>query len=195
MIKNLDSLDLALTGLFADMDNGSIDTAEFIVRARAAITAFSKENNVTKEAIKVAREKMKAEKAAARKAAREADKAAKKAAKEAAKKENDIKAAALYIEFAENINPTAADKAALKEVCAAAELTVAKARNAYNRVYPGGYEVVAVKAARAALAKKYKEFEADMVIVKKYCKAHKLDLDHVVWAARAANAMSEDAAC
>ena len=180
-----------------------MNAAELVIALQKAAQRLAKENNIGSNELKATRAAYNAEKRAAVKAEKDATKAANKAAKasaskaekDAAKHAEQLKNAELFRPFAEILKPSVADKNELKARCETAGISVAKARNAFNKVFPDAYKAVAIAAARKFEAMPWTEYEKGMKDVARYCKAHKLDLNQVAWIAHSTKDAAAPAAC
>lgn len=204
IMVDFDGIELAINGALESVQPlmNEMKVSELVIALQKAAQKLAKENNVGSNELKNVRASYNAEKRAAVKAEKEAAKASKpkKEKKSSAEKlAQDTKFANIYRDFAETVFLNKADeKAAKEELKKRLEtefegLSLAKVRNAYNRVASEGYTAALTLFVLDMYNGPISEIETKTKAAKRYAKAHKLDLDKIAWSARAMN--TENAAC
>lgn len=171
-----------------------LNDAELVIALQKAAQFLAKDRKVGSNELKKTRAAYNVDKRAAVKAEKAAAKAAAKPAK-AKKSEEEKQAelralAELYRPYAEFIPANKAEddaaKAELKARCAAAGLkSYIKARNAYVKLFENGFADTLRTALKYAYALPIRDMDKRLPALKRYAKAHKLDIDHLAWQALA----------
>lgn len=166
-----------------------LSDAECVIALQKAAQFLAKDKKVGSNELKKTRAAYNVDKRADNKAKKAATPSKRKPAKTEEQKLAELRALAeLYRPYAEFIPANKAEddaaKAELRARCAAAGLkSYIKARNAYVKLFENGFATVLLRELRIAYSMTIREMDKRMPALKKYAKAHKLDLDHIAWQA------------